>query len=44
MIGKGKLVNNSLPRHLGPSNRNIFGQKTIANSLSMNVLSMLDRN
>ena len=31
MIGKGKLVNNSLPKHLILSNRNIFDQKTIAN-------------
>ena len=34
MIGKGKLVNNSLPRHLILSNRNIFDQKTIANSFN----------
>ena len=40
-IGKGKFVNNSLPKHLILNNRNIFDQKTIA---SMNILSMLDRN
>ena len=33
-IGKGKLVNNSLPKHLIPNNRNIFDQKTIANSFN----------
>ena len=32
MIGKGKLVNNSLPKHFFLNNRIIFGQKTIANS------------
>ena len=30
----GKLVNNSLPKHLVLNNRNIFDQKTIANSFS----------
>ena len=34
MIGKGKLVHNSLPKHLILSNRNIFDQKTIANSFN----------
>ena len=34
MIGKGKLVNNSLPKHLILNNRNIFDQKTIANSFN----------
>ena len=33
-LGKGKLVNNSLPKHLVLSNRNIFDQKTIANSFN----------
>ena len=33
MIGKGKLVNNSLPK-LILNNRNIFDQKTIANSFN----------
>ena len=32
MIGKGKLVNNSLPKHFFLNNRIIFDQKTIANS------------
>ena len=32
MIGKGKLVNNSLLKHLILNNRNIFDQKTIAKS------------
>ena len=34
VIGKGKLVNNSLPKQLILNNRNIFYQKTIANSFS----------
>ena len=34
VIGKGKLVNNSLPKHLILNNRNIFDQKTIANSFN----------
>ena len=34
VIGKDKLVNNSLPKHLILSNRNIFDQKTIANSFN----------
>ena len=34
VIGKGKLVNNSLPKHLILSNRNIFDQKTIASSFN----------
>ena len=34
VIGKGKLVNNSLPKHLILYNRNIFDQKTIANSFN----------
>ena len=32
MIGKGKLVNNSLPKHFFLNNGIIFDQKTIANS------------
>ena len=32
VISKGKFVNNSLPKHLILNNRNIFDQKTIANS------------
>ena len=32
MIGKGRLVNNSLPKHFFLNNRIIFDQKTIANS------------
>ena len=32
VIGEDKLVNNSLPKHLILNNRNIFDQKTIANS------------
>ena len=34
VIGKGKLVNNSLPKHLILNNRNIFDQKNIANSFN----------
>ena len=34
MIGKGKLVNNSLPKHLILNDRNIFDEKTIANSFN----------
>ena len=34
VIGKGKLVNNSLPKHLILNNRNIFDQKAIANSFN----------
>ena len=34
VIGKGKLVNNSLPKYLILNNRNIFDQKTIANSFN----------
>ena len=34
VIGKGKLVNNSLLKHLILKNRNIFDQKTIANSFN----------
>ena len=34
VIGKGKLVNNSLPKHLIINNRNNFDQKTIANSFN----------
>ena len=34
MIGKGKLVNKSPPKHLILNNRNIFDQKTIANSVN----------
>ena len=34
LIDKGKLVNISLPKHLILNNRNIFDQKTIANSFN----------
>ena len=34
VIGKGELVNNSLPKQLILNNRNIFYQKTIANSFN----------
>ena len=34
MIGKGKLFSNSLPKHLILNNRDIFDQKTIANSFN----------
>ena len=34
VIGKGKLVNNSLAKHLLLNNRNTFDQKTIANSFN----------
>ena len=34
VIGKGKLVNNSLPKHLILNISNIFEQKTISNSFS----------
>ena len=34
VIGKGKLVNNSLPKHLILNNRNIFDQKSIANGFN----------
>ena len=34
LIGKGKLDNNSLPKHLILNNRNIFDQKIIANSFN----------
>ena len=34
VIVKGKLVNNSLPKHLILYKRNIFDQKTIANSFN----------
>ena len=34
VIGKGKLVNNSLPKNLILNNRNIFDQKTIASSFN----------
>ena len=34
VIAKGKLVNNSLPKHLILNNRNIFDQKAIANSFN----------
>ena len=32
LISKGKLLNNSLPKHLILINKNIFSQKTIVNS------------
>ena len=34
VIGKGKLVNNSLPKHLVLSNGNIFDQRAIDNSFN----------
>ena len=34
VIGKGKLVENSLPKHLILNNRDIFDQKTMANSFN----------
>ena len=34
VIGKGELVNNSLPKHLILNNRNIFDQNTIVNSFN----------
>ena len=34
VIGKGKLVNNLLPKHLTLNNRNIFDQTTIVNSFN----------
>ena len=34
LTGKGKLHNNSLPKHLILNNRNIFDQKIIANSFN----------
>ena len=34
MIRTGKLVNNSLPKHLILNNTNIFYQKTIVNSFN----------
>ena len=34
VTGKGKLVNNSLPKHLILNNRNIFDQQIIANSFN----------
>ena len=34
VVGKGKLTNNSLVKHLILNNRNIFDQKTIANSFN----------
>ena len=35
VIGKSKLVNNSLPKHLIINNRNIFDQKTVVNSFNV---------
>ena len=35
VIGKSKLVNNSLPKHLILNNRNIFDQKTVVNSFNV---------
>ena len=46
VIDKVKLVNNSLPKHLILKNKNIFDQKTIANSFNeyfVNVGSKLAR-
>ena len=43
VIGKGKLVNNSLPKHLILNNRNILVKKPLPIAL-INILSMLDRN
>ena len=34
VIGKDKLINDSLPKHLILNNRNIFYQKTIVNSFN----------
>ena len=34
VIGKDKLINDSLPKYLILNNRNIFYQKTIANSFN----------
>ena len=34
MIDKGKLVNNSLPKHLTLNNRNFFDQETTFNSFN----------
>ena len=34
VIGKGKLVNDSLPKHLILKNKNIFDQKTFKNSIN----------
>ena len=34
VIGKGKLINESLPKHLILNNRNTFYKKTIANSFN----------
>ena len=34
VIGKGKLVNNSLPKHIILNNKNTFVQKAIANSFN----------
>ena len=37
MIGQGKLVNNSLPKHLIVNNKNILDQKSIGNEYFVNV-------
>ena len=34
VIGKGKIVNDSLPKHLIINNKNIFHQKIINNSFN----------
>ena len=34
VIGKGKLVNNLLPKHFTLNNKNIFDQANIANSFN----------
>ena len=39
VIGKSKLVNNSLPKHLILNNRKIFDKKAIVNSFN-NILSI----
>ena len=41
VIGKGKFVNKSLPKHLILNNRNIFDQKPLQIA-SMNILLTLD--
>ena len=40
VIGKGKFVNNSLPKHLILNNRNMFDRKTIANSFDEYVVNV----
>ena len=40
VIGKGKLVNNSLPKYLILNNRNMLDQKTVANSFNEYVVNV----